>query len=190
MVSTSAFLACHQWGFESRLGLEISSSSMWHFLKLVVGGFLRILRFPPLLHRLMVSTNKDKAKINAIPTLSNLIAELSLHSYQVAICMLHVISTGCVACDLHMIAPGPLKRTCWIQFLAQWGDCKNNLKLCSSMWLLLFIIIITIIIITYVQHHPGRSWITLPLLLVPQSLTCTSGRQSFKAQTHQSMTSQ
>ena len=50
MVSTSAFLACHQWlecGFKSPLGLEFSGFSMWHFLNLVVGGFLRILRFPP-----------------------------------------------------------------------------------------------------------------------------------------------
>ena len=50
-VSTSAFLACHQCGFEFRLGLELSGFSMWHFLKLVVRGFLQ---FPPLLHRLMV----------------------------------------------------------------------------------------------------------------------------------------
>ena len=33
--------------FESRLGLEFSGFSMWHFLKLVVRGFLRVLRFPP-----------------------------------------------------------------------------------------------------------------------------------------------
>ena len=36
--------------FESGLGLELSSFSMWHCLKLVVGGFLRVLRFAPLLH--------------------------------------------------------------------------------------------------------------------------------------------
>ena len=37
--------------FKSRLGLEPSGFSMWHFLKLVTRGFLRALRFPPLLHR-------------------------------------------------------------------------------------------------------------------------------------------
>ena len=40
--------------FESRLGLVFSSFSMWHFLKLVIRGFLQVLRFPPLLHGLMV----------------------------------------------------------------------------------------------------------------------------------------
>ena len=40
-------------------------------------GFLRVLRFFPLLHRLIVSANTIKAKINAISNLSNL-AELSL----------------------------------------------------------------------------------------------------------------
>ena len=32
--------------------------------------------------------------------------------------MLHVISTRCVARDLHTIAPWPLERTCWRQFAA------------------------------------------------------------------------
>ena len=40
--------------------------------------------------------------------------------------MLHVISARCVACDLHMIAPGPLECTCWRCFAAQWGDCKKS----------------------------------------------------------------
>ena len=68
-VSMSAFLACHPMllrGFESRLGLESSGCSMWHFLKLVARGFLRVLRFPPLLHRF-----NSSAQINAISTLSN-----------------------------------------------------------------------------------------------------------------------
>ena len=45
-------------GFESRLGLESLGCSTWHFLKLVVRGFLRVLRFPPLYHRLMVQPIK------------------------------------------------------------------------------------------------------------------------------------
>ena len=49
-------------GFESRLGLESSGCSMWHFLKLVARGFLRVLRFPPLLHRFNGSANKIKLK--------------------------------------------------------------------------------------------------------------------------------
>ena len=49
-------------GFESRLGLESSGCSMWHFLKLVARGFLRVLRFPPLLHQFNGSANKIKLK--------------------------------------------------------------------------------------------------------------------------------
>ena len=49
-------------GFESRLRLKFSGFSMWHFLTPVVRGFLRVLRFPPHLHRLMVSANKIMLK--------------------------------------------------------------------------------------------------------------------------------
>ena len=67
-------------------------------LKLVVEGFLLVLRFPPLLHQLMVQPIKKKAKINAIYILS--IAELSLRTKWQMICctwqvpdVLHVICT-------------------------------------------------------------------------------------------------
>ena len=40
--------------------------------------------------------------------------------------MLHVISARCVARDLHTTVPGPLERTCWRRFAAQWGDCKKS----------------------------------------------------------------
>ena len=49
-------------GFESRLGLESLGCSMWHFVTLIARGFLRVLRFPPLLHRLNGSANKIKLK--------------------------------------------------------------------------------------------------------------------------------
>ena len=48
--------------FESRLGLTFSSFSMWHFLKLIVRGFLLELLFSPFLCGLMVSANKIKLK--------------------------------------------------------------------------------------------------------------------------------
>ena len=66
-VSMSAFLTCHQcycagsslaWG----LNLRAWFPTMWHFLKLVARGFLRVLRFPPLLHRFNDSANKIKLK--------------------------------------------------------------------------------------------------------------------------------
>ena len=50
-VNTSVFLACHQC-----YCTDSSLACMWHFLKLVARSFLRVLRFPPLLHRLMVLT--------------------------------------------------------------------------------------------------------------------------------------
>ena len=40
--------------------------------------------------------------------------------------MLHVISTQCVAHDLHTISPWPLEHMCWRQFAVQWGDCKKK----------------------------------------------------------------
>ena len=40
--------------------------------------------------------------------------------------MLHVTSARCVACDLHMTAPGPLEHVCWRQFAALWGGCKKS----------------------------------------------------------------
>ena len=49
-------------GVASRLGLEYSGCSVWHFLKLVARGFLLVLRFPPLLHRFNDSANKIKLK--------------------------------------------------------------------------------------------------------------------------------
>ena len=44
-----------QCGFDCRLGLEFPDFRTWHFPKLVVKSFLRVLRFAALLHRLMVS---------------------------------------------------------------------------------------------------------------------------------------
>ena len=41
--------------------------------------------------------------------------------------MLHVIGTGCVARDFHMIMPWPFAHTCWRQVAAQRGDCKKSL---------------------------------------------------------------
>ena len=82
-VSMSAFLALHQCycaGSSLAWGLESSGYSMWDFLKLVARGFLWILRFPPHLHRFNGSANQKEAKIHAISTLSNVIAELSLRT--------------------------------------------------------------------------------------------------------------
>ena len=58
--------------------------------------------------------------------------------------MLHVISARCVAGDFHAIAPGPLERTCWRQFAAQWGDCEKSQ---IAPWNAIITIIITIIIV-------------------------------------------
>ena len=89
--SMSLMLEC---GFESGLGLEFSCFSVWQFLKLVVGGFLWVLRFPPLLHRLMVSANRNKAKMKSISTLSNLITGLPF----VPTGTLHAAHKGMMCC--------------------------------------------------------------------------------------------
>ena len=39
------------------------------FLELILRGFLRVLRFPALCHRLMISANEIKLRINSISTL-------------------------------------------------------------------------------------------------------------------------
>ena len=61
------------------------------FLKLIVRGFRRVLRFPPLLHRVMVSASNVKSEIIAVPPLANLIAELSLRNT----CTLDVLGVFC-----------------------------------------------------------------------------------------------
>ena len=100
----------------------------------------------------------NKAQINAISTLSNLIAKLSLRTKWHVTWHLHVISARCVARDLHTIAPGPLERTCWRQFAALWGDCKKSriaplnaiIIIITTIIIIITIIIITIIIITII----------------------------------------
>ena len=49
--------------FESWLGLEFKAFVVWHCLNLVVKGFLYVLQFPPILHRLVVSANEIKLEM-------------------------------------------------------------------------------------------------------------------------------
>ena len=82
IMNTSAFLACYQcWSACSSLGwgFNFKGVSMWHFLKLVIRGVLRVLWIPPLLHWLMVSANTINLNI-CDSALSDLIAELSLRT--------------------------------------------------------------------------------------------------------------
>ena len=59
-----------------------------------------------------------------------------------------MINARCVAHDLRMIAPGPLERMCWRQFVAQLGDCKNSqFAPCSVIIIIVIVVIIIIIII-------------------------------------------
>ena len=50
-------------GFKSQLGLDFSDFGRWHFLKFVVKGFLWLLRFTPLHHRLMVQPIINRIKL-------------------------------------------------------------------------------------------------------------------------------
>ena len=148
-------------GFESQLGLESLSFSMWHFLKLFTRGFVQVLLFPPLLHWFNGSANKIKLKQMRFK-LSNLIAELSLCTTW-HFNMLHVMSSWCVACDLHTIAPRPLDHTYWRQFTAQWGDCKQ------SRIAALNAIMIAIFFITHMIAYFG---ISASVEIVTQSSWC------------------
>ena len=109
--------------FESHLGL--GSSGCGIFWSSSPGVFSGHSGFLPSFIGLMIQPTKS-AQINAISTLSNLIAELSLRTKWHATWHLHVISVQCVAGDLHMIVPRPLERACWRQFRVLWGDCKKS----------------------------------------------------------------
>ena len=76
--------------FESQLGLEFSGFSMWHFLKVIVRGFLWLLWFPSLLHRWKVSAHKIKLKCDFN---SFKLSRWAVPFYQVAHCLLHTICT-------------------------------------------------------------------------------------------------
>ena len=56
-------------------------------------------------------------------------------------------STRCVVHDLHTVAPGPLERTCWRRFTAQYGDCKKSQIVPLNAIIIIIIIIIIVIII-------------------------------------------
>ena len=112
-------------GFESRLGLEFRAVVCGIFGSSSPGVFSGYSGFLPAFIGLMIQPTKQ-AQINAISTLSNLIAELSLRTKWYVAWHLHVISARCVARDLRTIAPGPLERACWRQFAALWRDCKKS----------------------------------------------------------------
>ena len=85
-VSMSAFTAstCHRcWSTGSSLG---QGFSLWQFLKLIVRGFLPVLRCPPLFHPSMVSAKEINVKVNVISTQSDLTAELFLCTMWHTIC--------------------------------------------------------------------------------------------------------
>ena len=76
---------------------------MRHLLKLITRGFLRVLQFPSLLHRINSSANKiklNKCNLNSVKhnSLSCLFVPCGTQRN-----MLHVKSTQC---DLHITAPG------------------------------------------------------------------------------------
>ena len=87
-----------------------------------------------------------------ILTLSNLIAELSLRTWQVT-WHLHVISAQCVARDLHTIVPGPLERTCWRQFAALWGDC--NKSRIAPLNAIIIIIVLVVVLLLLLLRSPA-----------------------------------
>ena len=125
----SAFLACHQCycaGSSLAWGLNLRAVVCGIFWSSLPGVFSGYSGFLPSFIGLMVQPIKWSSNKYAISTLSNLIAELSLHTKWQVTWHLHVISAWCVARDLHTTAPGPFECTCWRQFTALWGDCKKS----------------------------------------------------------------
>ena len=53
------------------------------------------------------------------------LASLVVSTHHMAHDMLHMISTRCVACDLHTTALRQFEHALWRKFVAQWGDCKK-----------------------------------------------------------------
>ena len=78
--ASASILLPHQywWNnrFQSQLGLTFSGFSIWCSSEITVEGILQIPQFPPLIHKLMISI--DKQEINAISTLWKIIAVLSI----------------------------------------------------------------------------------------------------------------
>ena len=131
------------YGFESRLGLENSGFSMCPFLKLVARGFLRVLRFPPLLHRLMVqpiksSSNKcdfNSVKPNSWAVPSYHVARNTTCCTWYALDVLHVICTRLRQRHVSALFGDGLRRS------EEIVKKKKNLELRLWMWLLLLLFI-------------------------------------------------
>ena len=98
-------------------GLKLSGFSMWHYVKLVIRGFLRVPWFPlpPSSVTGFCQWNKTKDKCNVESVKTDSGAAPLRH---VACDMLYVISDRCVARDLQTMASRPHQRTSW-RF---WGD--------------------------------------------------------------------
>ena len=87
------------------------------FLKLVIRGFLRVLRFPPPFHRLVVSANKiylNKWDFNSVKLNSS-----GVPLYHVAHVMLHVIK-------------GPAHAATFAYCNPQYRACNNRRPPCSK----------------------------------------------------------
>ena len=97
------------------VGSWILDIIMWHFLELVIWGFLWVLWFSPLLHQLMVSVNEINSQVNAILTLSKIVSELSLLAWWHTKCC--VGNHLCVVHDLHTTMSWPCKHACRRQFM-------------------------------------------------------------------------
>ena len=119
------------------------SFSTWHFLELV-GGFLQILWFPPLLHWLIVLANPIKLKINRILTQWKFNGRTG-RSHHMACDMFHVINDQCVAHDFHIITPWSRRHACQRQFATHWGDCKKAQNANCSVIIIFLLFLLSLI---------------------------------------------
>ena len=141
MVGTSAFLPSHQClsaGLILTWGLNFRPLACGIFWSLSSGVFAGYSGFLP---SFTGWSFKNKTEIKWMQLNTIKLRSWAIHSYHVALDMLHVMSAQCVAHDLHTIAPWPLERTCWRQFAALWGDCKRSWIVPFSAIFIIFIII-------------------------------------------------
>ena len=130
-------------GFKSPMGFESSGFSMWHFLKLVARGFLRVLRFPPLFHQFNGSANiieLNTCDLNSVKLNSLSCPFIPHETWHVAWYVASAKRSICCTWFAHDCAQATW--VYWRQFAAQWRDCKKSEIVPLSLIIIIIIIII------------------------------------------------
>ena len=139
----------------------------------------------------MVSASKTEVKMKCDLNLIRL-NSWAVSSHSVAHDMLDVTNAGCVACDLHTVAPCPRDHGYWRQFAGQWGDWKSWTAPFSAIIIIIIVVIIIIIVVVVVvvavvdvviiittTTTTSTTTITIILSALLACLHCTEGQQVY-----------